>query len=105
MASAFTLPPILGKKIEENMNISADNALRIAQISTPVLTQIVATPFHLLGLSLYNRPSISMEERLTQIKKICFETTILRMLRFLPAFGIGGVINIELRKYLVNKKH
>ena len=56
MASAFTLPPILGKKIEEKMNVSADNALRIAQISTPVLTQIVATPFHLLGLSLYNRP-------------------------------------------------
>jgi hypothetical protein len=56
MASAFTIPPILGKKIEEKMNISADNALRIAQISTPVLAQIAATPFHLLGLSLYNRP-------------------------------------------------
>jgi hypothetical protein len=46
-----------------------------------------------------------MSERLSHLKKIYLETTALRMLRFLPAFGIGGVINIELRKLLVNKKH
>ncbi len=34
-----------------------------------------------------------MTERIKQIKKIYVETTFLRMLRFLPAFGIGGVLN------------
>ena len=105
MASAFTIPPILGKYLEKKFDFSESNSLRIAQISSPVLTQIVATPIHLMGLSFYNKPLISLTERLSNIRKICFESTILRMLRFLPAFGIGGVINIELRKYLLNKKH
>lgn len=78
-------------------------ALTIAQLSSPVLVQIVATPLHLLGLDLYNRPGIPMTERLCHLKKIYTHSVLLRMLRFLPAFGIGGVVNIELRKRLVKK--
>lgn len=72
MAAAFTIPPILGKYIQKKTDYSEMNSLRIAQISTPVLAQIFATPIHLLGLSLYNKPEISMKERFAHIKKICF---------------------------------
>lgn len=74
--------------------MSETAALTIAQLSSPVLVQTVATPLHLLGLDLYNRPGIEMGERLRHLKKIYTHSTLLRMLRFLPAFGIGGVVNI-----------
>lgn len=105
MASAFTLPSILGHVMHKKFNFSENTALILAQLSTPVLAQIVCTPLHLLGLDLYNKPGITMDERLRHVRKIYGHTTLIRMLRFLPAFGIGGVVNIELRKYLVNKEH
>jgi hypothetical protein len=46
-----------------------------------------------------------MAERLKHLGKIYTSSVALRMLRFLPAYGIGGVVNIELRKYLLNKQH
>jgi len=103
MASAFTIPPIFGKWIEKNWGYSETTSLRIAQLTSPVVIQLVATPIHLLGLDLYNRTGLSMEERLAYLKQIYTHSVILRMLRFLPAYGIGGIVNIELRKYLLNK--
>ena len=76
-----------------------NSAMRVAQIVAPVSIQIIATPIHLLGLDLYNRPDIQMKERVSYLKSIYANTAALRMLRFLPAFGIGGIVNIELRKF------
>lgn len=94
MASAFTIPPILGKYIEKKWGYSETTSLRIAQLTSPVVVQFVATPIHLLGLDLYNRTGISMAERLKHLGKIYTSSVALRMLRFLPAYGIGGVVNI-----------
>lgn len=105
MASAFTIPPVLGKFIEKNLGYSEKNSLIIAQLTSPVVIQLIGTPIHLLGLDLYNRKGLTMSERLAYLKGIYTHTAILRMLRFLPAYGIGGVVNIELRKYLLNNKH
>jgi hypothetical protein len=46
-----------------------------------------------------------MKDRLSHLGKIYINSVALRMLRFLPAYGIGGVVNIELRKYLLKKEH
>ncbi len=70
-----------------------------------MIVQFVATPIHLLGLDLYNRTGVSMKDRLSHLGKIYINSVALRMLRFLPAYGIGGVVNIELRKYLLKKEH
>lgn len=40
-----------------------------------------------------------MGEHFKYIGSIYFNTLFLRMLRFLPAYGIGGIVNIELRKW------
>lgn len=37
------------------------------------------------------------------LKSIYTNSVVLRMLRFLPAYGIGGIVNIELRKYFNRK--
>lgn len=54
MASAFTIPPILGQIISDKFNIEQKNGLRIAQIISPLVVQLVGTPLHLLGLDWYN---------------------------------------------------
>jgi hypothetical protein len=46
-----------------------------------------------------------MKDRLSHLGKIYNNSVALRMLRFLPAYGIGGVANIELRKYLLKKEN
>lgn len=64
------------------------------------MVQLVGTPIHLMALDLYNRPGVSFSERVKHIKGIFTNSLVLRMMRFLPAFGFGGIINIELRRSL-----
>ena len=60
MASAFTIPPIFGKFLHENTKLEEGTAMKVAQLTSPVLVQLVATPMHLLGLDLYNRTNVTM---------------------------------------------
>ena len=60
----------------------------------PLLVQIIATPIHLLALGLYNHKTMNLSEQFKLIGGIYFNTLALRMLRFLPAYGIGGICNI-----------
>ena len=99
MASAFTLPPILGKAISQKFDIEFKNGERIAQIICPLMVQVVATPTHLLALGLYNNKTLTLDEQFKVIRGIYLNTLTLRCLRFLPAFGLGGICNIELRKW------
>lgn len=99
VASAFTIPPILGKAISDRTGASEQRGLKIAQIISPLLIQFIGTPLHLLGLDIYNHPNATTMERMQHMKAIYWNSLLLRMLRFLPAYGIGGIVNIELRNY------
>jgi len=59
--------------------------------------QLVSTPLHLLGLDLYNRPKQSTMSRLAFIGREYTKSTLARLCRIGPAFGIGGVSNKFLR--------
>merc|ERR1712039_207849 len=58
--------------------------------------QVVITPIHLLGLNLYNVPSATTAERFRSVASTYPEATGVRMLRFLWAFGVGGLVNNDL---------
>lgn len=100
VASAFTFPPILGKWIQKQTDYSERTSKMIAQLACPLLIQIVSTPLHLLGLDIYNRKGEGLASRARLIAKLYPAATGMRMIRFLPAYGIGGVINTELRRAL-----
>lgn len=51
-------------------------------------------PIHLLALGLYNEKDQSMSHHMKNIRKMYFSTVALRMMRFLPSYGIGGIFNI-----------
>jgi len=97
--SSFVLPDYISKYLLDNVDLDTVTATYSAQLITPVSMQILSTPLHLLGLDIYNRgKNISIQERLTFIKKEYSKTLLARMSRIFPAFGIGGVINRYIRK-------
>ena len=51
------------------------------------------------GLDLYNRGVATSEERASFVKQEYVKTTLARMARILPAFGVGGVVNKYIRKF------
>lgn len=73
----------------------------------PAAFQFVATPLHLLGLDLVGRPGragaggSSMLERAERIRRDWFSASSVRAVRILPAFGVGCVVNTELREWLL----
>jgi hypothetical protein len=94
MAAAFTVPPILGEEISKLTNIDPKNGLRIAQMISPMLAQLLGTPLHLIGLDFYNNPHSTFAERMKFLSRTYMNTLFIRMLRFLPTYGLGGIANI-----------
>lgn len=106
--ASFNVPPLLGPVITRNMSDKIQKSLSgqtIAQFATPAAVQLVSTPMHLLGLDLYNRggKSITWGDRWAIIKKNWAVSAAARMCRIVPAFGVGGVINTNVRKGLMAK--
>lgn len=74
-----------------------ENSFR--QITCPAGIQILSTPLNLLGLNLYNNPTNSATARAKFIVSQYKSSMTLRVSRTLPAFGVGGVSNIEIRNF------
>lgn len=79
-----------------------------AQFLAPAAVQVVSTPLHLLGLDLYNRPndgkgggSVSVAGRVTKVVKDWAPSCAFRIARIVPAFGVGGVVNMNVRGRLL----
>jgi len=59
-----------------------------------MLAQVIGTPLHLIALDFYNNPDSNINQRLNFLKKAYMSTIFVRMLRFLPTYGVGGIVNI-----------
>ncbi|KAF2029065.1 hypothetical protein EK21DRAFT_68423, partial [Setomelanomma holmii] len=93
-------PPILPPLLSDSY--FANDAMEMAalQLSVPILSQIVASPVHLLTLDLYNIPMKDSSGTGTGIlKRSLASTTVMRCSRIVPAFGVGLVANTGLRDY------
>ena len=97
--ASFNLPEPASLYMQRTYNFTPLTADNIAQLTCPIAVQIFSTPLHLYGLDLYNRPNVSLEDRLKMIFDNYRGAAMARMMRILPAFGIGGIGN----KYFRNK--
>lgn len=88
-AGGFTFPPIVALML----GVSAATA----QLLVPAAINLVSSPLHLLGLSLYNNPKHSLGKHLGGIAKIYASVTSTRILKGLCAYGLGGVSNNYLK--------
>ncbi|CAK7264171.1 hypothetical protein SEPCBS119000_000862 [Sporothrix epigloea] len=122
--ASFNIPPRLGPLLNERFGMgdaSATNALlrnlsgqTVAQFAAPALTQFVSTPVHLLGLDLYNRAwqkagavngtgPTTWFDRFATVRKMSFASSVARIGRIVPAYGVGGVVNMKMRKALMTR--
>jgi hypothetical protein len=93
IASAFTFPKMISRWLIKEHGYKKRRAEVTAQIASPLLVQALVTPLHLLGLDIYNRKGKPIKDRLKLVIKQYPQSAGLRMARFLPAYGFGGVVN------------
>jgi hypothetical protein len=109
--ASFNVPPLLGPYLNSRMSEEMRrkvSGLTLAQFAAPAAIQLVSTPMHLLGLDLYNRPNtaatpVSLKDRWTAVRKNWAISTAARMCRIVPAFGVGGIVNLKVRRNFMEK--
>lgn len=104
--ASFNVPPLLGPVLTTSMSDEVKkyvSGATAAQFLAPAGVQLVSTPLHLLGLDLYNRPRAALKERWAIVSKNWSISTLARMGRIMPAFGIGGTVNRKVRKGLLER--
>jgi hypothetical protein len=95
---SFTLAPWLSDAIPDHLAAHPHVKPIITQLTVPVLTQLVATPLHLLALDMYTRQyRVPWLDRIKHSQRYVLSSTLLRGVRIIPAFGVGCLTNMELR--------
>jgi hypothetical protein len=101
--SLARLPPAVRERFGKLLQ-SESGRFKTAQFLLPAAIQTVTTPIHLLGLDLYNRRDrLSFASRFGRVVKDARMAIPARMVRIVPAFGMGGVINASTRKTLMER--
>ena len=102
--SSFLLPPRVAAFLA-SLGMPPSAALNTAQLACPVAFQALSAPVHLLGLDLYNRGPAELAAggptRLGASFNNYLPVVGARMLRVLPAFGVGGIGNRVLRAEMI----
>ncbi|KAM0432863.1 hypothetical protein ACHAPT_004565 [Fusarium lateritium] len=111
--ASFNVPPLLGPYLDQRFTDEVKkrvSGLYAAQFMAPAMVQFISTPMHLLGLDLYNRPAsgpagavVGLRDRWDLIRRNWLISSVARICRIVPAFGVGGVVNMKVRKNLMNK--
>ncbi|TRX96629.1 hypothetical protein FHL15_002531 [Xylaria flabelliformis] len=108
--ASFNVPPLLGPAISERLGAKMRQRVSgetIAQFVAPATVQLFSTPIHLLGLDLYNRPTaaggVTWADRWTLVRKNWLISSAARICRIVPAFGLGGTVNMKVRRNLMEK--
>ena len=97
------LPPPLQRQFSRILRTEAGRN-NTAQFLTPAAMQIFSTPVHLLGLDVFNRQGrLGFAERLARVTRDWGVSALARMGRIVPAFGVGGVVNGNVRRSLLGR--
>ncbi|KAL9076447.1 MAG: hypothetical protein Q9157_003656 [Trypethelium eluteriae] len=100
--ATFNVPSLLALKLPDTVECCMSK-LSTAQLVAPAASQFLTTPLHLLGLDLYYRSGkLSSFERVKAAKKAWLSTSLARACRIVPAYGVGGVINNNMKIYIAD---
>ncbi|KAF4158932.1 hypothetical protein CNMCM6936_001087 [Aspergillus lentulus] len=104
--ASFNVPALLAPSIPDGIVATAGGKAALAQFACPALMQFVSTPMHLLGLDLYNRQPVGglgWRERVGRIRRDYVASCFARMGKIVPAYGVGGVVNVRMREGLMRR--
>ncbi len=71
-----------------------------ASFAVPMAAQLPATPLHILAMDLYARQQVTLASRVAEVAKGYASVTSGRVMRIIPAFGVGGLVN-DVRMFFV----
>ncbi|KAL4880773.1 hypothetical protein BJY04DRAFT_218931 [Aspergillus karnatakaensis] len=95
---SFTLAQRCADVIPDSVASHPYSKIIFTQMAVPVLSQLVATPLHLLGLDLFNRKyRVPWRERVGVVWRDLPAATVIRCVRIVPAFGVGCLVNMGVR--------
>ncbi|KAI1206255.1 uncharacterized protein F4807DRAFT_439430, partial [Annulohypoxylon truncatum] len=95
---SFALAPQVAGLLPDSVAQTAQAKADVAQLVVPAATQVVATPAHLLGLDLFNRPDTNgIADRIGGARRKLLSTMTMRAVRLVPAWGVGIILNNHLR--------
>ncbi|KAI3401422.1 hypothetical protein diail_11506 [Diaporthe ilicicola] len=98
---SFALAPQVSAAIPDAVARTAQAKASASQLLVPALTQVVATPVHLLALDIYSRPGrLGFKGRAGKTREKLASTTAMRAFRLIPAFGFGVIFNNYVRSSL-----
>jgi hypothetical protein len=104
--ASFNIPSLIAPRIPDGIAATAGMKSALAQFACPALMQFASTPMHLLGLDLYNRQQaggLGWRERVGRIRRDYVVSCFARMGKIVPAYGVGGVVNVRMRDALMRK--
>mmetsp|Transcript_123507 Transcript_123507/g.245839 ORF Transcript_123507/g.245839 Transcript_123507/m.245839 type:complete len:300 (-) Transcript_123507:29-928(-) len=96
VSAGFVLPRFVAETLVSSTGMDSGKALKTSQLASPMLMQCICTPIHLLALDMFNTPKAAAMERVSKVCRTCPQPTLIRMFRFLCAYGIGGILNTSL---------
>jgi hypothetical protein len=98
--ASFNVPSIIAPSLP--LGEAAEryvSRVSVAQFLAPAGIQLISTPLHLLGLDFYNRNGgTRFSDRMSKVRVDWLKSSLARMCRIVPAFGVGGVVNNGMRK-------
>ncbi|KAI8614861.1 hypothetical protein BC830DRAFT_1050078, partial [Chytriomyces sp. MP71] len=94
VSTSFVLPPLVSPYLqEEPLRMSKPTADFVSQLALPCAVQLVSVPVHVLSLDVYNNPQGTVAQRMRIIRSSYWSCAFGRVLRTIPGFGVGGVVN------------
>lgn len=101
--ACFALPMRIAPSLPEALG-TEKTRLTIAQLAAPILSQVVATPLHLLALDLHARSGrVAVRDRAKAILRLWPVTALVRGCRVVPAYGLGILVNNSMREALADR--
>lgn len=104
--AAFTIAPVVATYLaanyrREQLPLSAADC---GQIVTPAALQTITTVIHITGIRYHaTQGNLSMASLAQSVRENYVQSTLLRICRIIPAFGIGGIFNREMRWSLLDR--
>ncbi|KAH7252952.1 hypothetical protein B0J15DRAFT_398871 [Fusarium solani] len=97
---SFCLAPWLADAVPDFITASQHMKGTISQMTVPMLAQSIATPAHLVGLDYYSGRRSPWREKASRVKAEFPSAGLIRCVRVVPTFGLGCVLNKEIRAAL-----
>ncbi|GAB5033752.1 Hypothetical protein NocV09_01500670 [Nannochloropsis oceanica] len=93
VTSTFVLKNTVRDHLVEDYNLRSSTADLMASFAVPMLAQIPSSPLHILSMDLYLRKEATWGSRVAEIARGYRNVVTGRVMRIIPAFGVGGVVN------------